>query len=563
MTDPVAARKVAIAAEKLRLAEQRQRREAAPSLRTSGFLLRKWRWLGVNGEDAVHAVSEVLEELQNAGAGSDSDGGSRHEEQLRKAIAGSPEADSLLPAVGALLKRSTPTDVLRHLRTLHAAGVEWLTPEGTSRQEVLCSTAPSLLLARSSRSLTGGPAYSLFTSVAMGGAVPVPRTMLPEVLRWAPLPVVDDLIEHGGILSEDSPWAYRPDSEAVYLRARLVPGEVTQDEARVLKWTSFLRRADFVSGRDLEPGGSDSDGRPDVYELLLEASVGDATRLQELDAALPEEQRIQLRNLKAGSYEGNWQRHFLADRGLWALMSTLWDPEATVDPRLSDFHAWTAIRRAYDLVIEGQVEEAGQQAAAFDRLPKPGKQLPSSMPGMLSEALNLAAYSALAREDLQGAERLMERAAALTDEASGNLALIRVWRATPKNSRDPLTNPYLDLGLPHGSADWETRYRELVRESRFDTVKYARLNMIRGRLDEARRHEAGDGVFFRLPLDHTIYEAPDDVPRSLVPPLEPLTRRTPATSGADMEAVRARAAVEILQDFRTTPPRLDRHRSTL
>ncbi|MEU7336119.1 MULTISPECIES: hypothetical protein [unclassified Streptomyces] len=560
MTDPVAARKAAIAAEKLRLAEQRQRREAAPSLRTSGFLLRKWRWLGVNGEDAVHAVSEVLEELQNAGAGSDRDGGSLHEEQLRKAIAGSPEADSLLPAVGALLKRSTPTDVLRHLRTLHAAGVEWLTPEGVSRQEVLCSTAPSLLLARSSRSLTGGPAYSLFTSVAMGGAVPVPRTMLPEVLRWAPLSVVDDLIEHGGILSEDTPWVYRPDSEAVYLRARLVPGEVTQDEARVLEWISFLRRADFVSGRDLEPGGSDIDGRPDVYELLLEASVGDATRLQELDAALPEEQRIQLRNLKAGSYEGNWQRHFLADRGLWALMSTLWDPESTVDPRLSDFHAWMAIRRAYDLVIEGRVEEAGHQAAAFDRLPKPGKKLPSSMPDMLPEALNLAAYSALEREDLQGAERLMERAAALTDEASGNLALIRVWHATPKNSRDPLTNPYLDLGLPHGSADWETRYRELVRESRFDTVKYARLNMIRGRLDEARRHEAGDGVFFRLPLDHTIYEAPDDVPRSLVPPVEPLTRRTSATSGADMEAVRARAAVEILQDFRTTPPRLDRHR---
>ncbi|MEU2054236.1 hypothetical protein [Streptomyces bungoensis] len=561
MTDPVAARKAAIAAEKRRLAEQRQRREAAPSLRTSGFLLRKWRWLGVNGEEAVHAVLEVLEELRDASSGPGGNGG-HHEEQLRKAIAGSPEADSLLPAVGALLKRVAPTDVLRHLRTLHAAGVEWLTPEGTGRQAVICSTAPSLLLARSSRSLTGGPAYSLFTSVAMGGAVPVPRKMLPEVLRWAPLPVVDDLIEHGGILPEDSPWAYRADSEAVYLRARLVPGKVTRDEARALEWTSFLRRADFMSGQDLEADGSDADGRPDVYELLVEASVGDATRLQELDAALPEEQRIQLRNLKAGSYEGNWPRDFLVDRGLWALMSTLWDPDSTVDPRLSDFHAWTAIRRAYDLVIEGRVEEAGQQAAAFDRLAKPGKRLPLSMPNMLPEALNIAAYAALAAEDLQGAERLMERAAALTDEASDNLALIRVWRATPKNTRDPLTNPYLDLGLPHGSADWETRYRELVRESRFDTVKYARLNMIRGRLDEARRHEAGDGVFFRLPLNHTVYEAPDAVPRSLVPPLEPLPRRTPATSGAEMEAVRARAAVEILQDFRTAPPRLDRHRST-
>ncbi|WP_406490691.1 hypothetical protein [Streptomyces phaeochromogenes] len=562
MTDPVAARNAAIAAEKRRLAEQRQRREAAPSHRTSGFVLRKWRWLGVNGDDAVRAVLEVLGELQKASVGPDADGGGHHKEQLRKAIEGSPEADALLPAVGALLKECTPNDVLRHLRTLHAAGVEWLNPEGTGRQSVICSTAPSLLLARSFRSLTGEPAYSLFTSVAMGGAVPVPKKMLPEALPWAPLPVIDDLIEHGGILPEDTPWAYRAESEAIYLRARLVPGQVTPDEARALQWTSFLRRADFLSGQELDADGSTTDGPPDVYDMLLDVSVGDATRLQELDAALPEEQRVQLRNLKAGSYEGNWPRNFLADRGLWALMSTLWDPQSTVDPRLSDFHAWTAVRRAYDLVIEGRVEEAGQQAAAFDRLPKPGKTLPSSMPGMLPEALTLAAYAALAREDPQEAERLMERAAALTDEAAGNLRLIRMWRATPKNTRDSLTNPYLELGLPHGSADWETRYRELVRESRFDTVKYARLNMIRGRLDEARRHESGDGVFFRLPLDHSVYEAPDEVPRSLVPPLEPLPRRTPATSGAEMEAVRARAAVEILQDFRITPPRLDRHRST-
>lgn len=521
--------------------------------------MRKWRWLGVNGDDAVRAVLEVLDELQKATVGPDADRDGHHKEQLRKAIEGSPEVDALLPAVGALLKESTPTDVLRHLRTLHAAGVEWLNPEGTGRQAVICSPAPSLLLTRSSRSLTGEPAYSLFSSVAMGGAVPVPRRMLPGVLPWAPLPVIDDLIEHGGILPEDTPWAYRADSEAIYLRARLVPGQMTPDEARALQWTPFLRRADFLSGRELYTDGPYTDGPPDVYDMLLDVSVGDATHLQELDAALPDAQRIQLRNLKAGSIEGNWPRNFLEDRGLWALMSTLWDPQSTVDPRLSDFHAWTAIRRAYDLVIEGRVEEAGQQATAFDRPPKPGKTLP---PSMLPEALNLAAYAALAREDLQDAERLMERMTALTDEAAGNLRLIRMWRATPKNTRAPLTNPYLELGLPHGSADWETRYRELVREWRLDTVKYARLNLIRGRLDEARRHETGDGVFFRLPLDHSVYEAPDDVPHSLVPPLEPLPRRTPATSGAEMEAVRARAAVEILQDFRTTPPRLDRHRST-
>ena len=88
------------------------------------------------------------------------------------------------------------------------------------------------------------------------------------------------------------------------------------------------------------------------------------------------------------------------------------------------------------------------------------------------------------------------------------------------------------------------------------------------RLDKARallREMGGDfkQVFLTMGAHDlvVVYEAPDDVPRSIVPPLEPLPRRTPATSGADMETVRARAAVELLQDFRTTPPRLDRHRS--
>src|SRR5690242_15345925 len=111
MTDPVAARQAAIAAERRRLAEQRQRREAAPSHRTSGFVLRKWRWLGVNGAEAVSAVQEMLEELRQASVGEGADGGSHHKEELRKAVDGSPGADALLPAVGALLRQCTPADV--------------------------------------------------------------------------------------------------------------------------------------------------------------------------------------------------------------------------------------------------------------------------------------------------------------------------------------------------------------------------------------------------------------------------------------------------------------------
>jgi hypothetical protein len=65
-----------------------------------------------------------------------------------------------------------------------------------------------------------------------------------------------------------------------------------------------------------------------------------------------------------------------------------------------------------------------------------------------------------------------------------------------------------------------------------------------------------------VPLDRARYELPDAVPRRLVPPLEPMPRRTALTSGADLESIRALAAVELLDDFRSTAPHLDRHGPT-
>ena len=55
---------------------------------------------------------------------------------------------------------------------------------------------------------------------------------------------------------------------------------------------------------------------------------------------------------------------------------------------------------------------------------------------------------------------------------------------------------------------------------------------------------------------------PSEVPQHLVPPVDALPRRTPVTSGGELETIRARAAVELLDDFRTTAPRLDRHSPT-
>ncbi|MFD5929448.1 hypothetical protein [Streptomyces sp. NPDC060333] len=294
---------------------------------------------------------------------------------------------------------------------------------------------------------------------------------------------------------------------------------------------------------------------------MLAVAEGDASRLDDLDALLPQEQRIELRNMRSGAYLGSWQEHFKADRGLWAVMERLWSPQETVDPRLGSFHAWVAIRRAYDLIFEDRLPEAGSQAAAFEKMRARGRAPKGSVRRMLTEAANIAAYAALDQGELATAEALLERAAAECPSVAGNLSLIRQWRATPKNDRDLLSNPYLDFGLPHGAEHWESRYRDLVRGAQSDLSEYAKLNRTRSRLDAAHRSEAGDSVFFRLPLDESVFSTPDMLPRLFVPPLRPLVRRTAQSRGSEIETIRARAAVELLEYFRTTAPHLARHRA--
>ncbi|WP_234337664.1 hypothetical protein [Streptomyces sp. NRRL WC-3725] len=236
-------------------------------------------------------------------------------------------------------------------------------------------------------------------------------------------------------------------------------------------------------------------------------------------------------------------------------MTSLWQPRESVSPQLSPFHALVALNRAYDLLKAGRLEEAGQQAARFEKGGtgrKPGT-------GLRQEALTIRAYVAAVEGDLAQAEALTEAAVGLGEQAEANLALVRTWRATPKNRRDRVTNPFIELGLDHGSFRWEKHCRELFREAEGDHTEQARINDAEERIRAAQGAEAGLSVFFRIPLEPDRYLMPDSVPATLVPPVAALPRRTPAVSGAELERIRARAAVELLDDLRSTPPRLDRH----
>ncbi|MHC3450332.1 hypothetical protein [Streptomyces prasinus] len=557
MTDPVAARRAAIAAEKERLARARERRASREPAGASGFAQRKWRWLGVNGGEAVDAVLAVLSDIVEAQELTD---GQR--DVLSRAVDGAPDREELLPAVRAGLATLEPNVVLGHLRSLWAAEVRWLNEPGTRRCQILCSTAPGLELVNArSRAVSGGPAFSLFVTAATRGAIPVPNTHLQYALSRAPLPVLDDLVDHGGLMAEDRPWTERDEDDALYLRARLAPSSIRPDEAAHLDWDGFLRRRAFLDGGTVTRREPD-----DVWDLLLDV-VGEAqlSSLDALDTALPRAQQIELRNLKSGALNGQWAVETVRDEGLWKLMAALWQPSETVDPARSAFHALVGLRRAYDLTRSGELEAAGSQVDAFLRS-RAVKSLPADL---MSEAYTVAAYVAAVtatgaggREKLALAEEHAEKAV----EAGGavaehNLALVRTWRDTPRNQREPMTNPFLELGLDHGVEGWDRHCRDLFRQyaEAGDQTGQSRVNRAQGRIEEALRHDSGPDVFFRLPLDRARYELPDAVPRQLVPPLEPLARRTTFTSGAELEIMRARAAVELLDDFRSTAPHLDRH----
>ncbi|MFE7515868.1 hypothetical protein ACFU8I_32250 [Streptomyces sp. NPDC057540] len=562
MTDPVAARQAAKAAEQERLRRARERRESKESSGVSGFAQRKWRWLGVGGGEAVEAVLTMLTEISAITGES-----ATERATVAQAIECNPNREALLPVVRSGLSLLPPESVLAHLRNLWAAGVRWLNEPGLERCRVLCSTAPGLeLVSTRAHAVSGGPAFSLFVTAATRGAVPVPNRFLDEVLSWAPLSVLDDLIDRGGLMVEDAPWEGRNENEGLYLRARLAPADIAVEQAERLGWQAYLRRRSFRHGHTLVRQEPD-----DVWDLLYDVVMdGDMTAMDALDAVLPRPQQIELRDLRSGARLGQWPLALAEDRGLWTLMGTLWRPTGLVDAGLSPFYALVALNRAYDLVKSGDPEAAAEQARSLT-LPKNSRKVPAAL---VQEAHAISAYAAVAQGERLGSPsgrgRLLDSAVESAEMAAAqggavaerNLRLLHAWRETSRNDRGRFSNPFLDIGLEHGSDGWEERCREIYRQHNGDTRAQSELNMAEGRIQDAQHGNAGWDVFYQLPLDRSRYVMPSEVPRHLVPPLEALPRRTPVTSGGELEAIRARAAVELLNDFRTTAPRLDRHHST-
>jgi hypothetical protein len=467
---------------------------------------------------------------------------------LADALRDAPD-DRLLPAVRTVLDQAAPDTVAATLDAVHAGGFLWLSEAGEQRLAALAAGGDATALAVPGSEDPSGAFALLTTLTAPGGAAAFPPRMLPRVLPWIPLSVLDDLVDAGTVGPEHQPWQYRAEeSEHAYLKARLVPDRVTAEQAAVLEWPARQRREAFLAGGDpLPPAG-------DVYDLLERAGDGDASVVKELERELPRDLVLRLRRIVDGAAVGNWDRDVWEDRGLWRLVFSLWEPKAAVTPSRSPLHALMALRQAYDLLCLGDLPRASAQ---IDKL----VAHKDAAPAYRAEVLNLHAYILLLREELDTAAVVLEEIGGTHSAAEANLRMIRQRRTVPRNDRPTASNPYLDLGLPHGSTTWAARYRDLRREHVHDVDVSARLNNAMKRIRNAEHDDDWSG-FFVLPLDLDVFALPDEVPVTLVPPLAPLARRTTPRSPEGLEAVRQRAVADLLPHLLSAPRRPDRNART-
>ncbi|MGP4051583.1 hypothetical protein [Streptomyces sp. 2A115] len=535
--------------------ERRRARRSKPSEPVAdggdpdGFALRRWRRAGVFGAEAVRRVELLLNDLLDAECGERAvpDWALR---TLQQCLDGDP-GPQLPSAVRAVLEVAEPSHTVAAMTVIHEAGLPWLTPSGQQWLDHLMGSGATILEqdARPSVSEDASGAFAVQYAILNGELDGLPSALCARTLPWMPLGVVDDLIDAGVVTWDGEPWHLRSaEHDRHYLLARLSPEQVDPRTAVTIGWKDAVQRRQFLNGEDIEwEEGS-------RYDLLQCAADGDTSVLKELEYFLPRPLVLRLRRIQDGALTGNWDPDVLADRGLWRLMSALWEPKAAVSPGRSDFHALAALRYAYDVICAGDFKKARAQTDKLAAYEEGDRR-------QHDEAWNMRAYLALLDGDLDSALIALTSIADHHPRAEANLELIKRRRGIPRNDRPHPSNPYLELGLPNRSDVWRQRYRDLRREYADDREEAARLNRAMRRIQQAAQAEDWSG-FFVLPLDADVFELPSVPPVTLVPPVEPMPRQTAPEDPADLDAVRRRAVTDLLPTLLNAPRRPDHQHRT-
>ncbi|MEV4802320.1 hypothetical protein AB0K18_20080 [Nonomuraea sp. NPDC049421] len=523
--------------------QNRARRKAArsPDGRIVDQSAMAWADLGLHGRDTIESLKRGLRDLLERSPSAPE----QDRVTVEEAIISAPDPD-LPKAVRGLLSVMPPLQVIEALNSLVQAGMPWLSLRGERHTQLLAMDLPGMgaIQPLSDEFLDGGPGWRCYLA-ALGHPTRVTADEIGQNIPRVPLTVVDDLIDLGLVDADEQPWRLRSDaSEGVYVRARLAPETITRADARQLQWSEMERRHAFLNGEHL--------GGDDIYGMLTRLWQGEVD--VRLRGQLRLEQQTLLDQMQHGAQVGRWPQELIDDHGLWGALAALWTPGEAIEAKLSEFHAWRGLYVCYRHILAGnfrkaslQVQKLLEAASAVDE--KGGWLLDKET---FAEVRNMGAYLAQQSNELELAIKLLADKDVASDEiAAQNLALVRKRRETLVNDREDWQNPYLALGLAHGDPNWKEEYRWLLRQVRGDTEQEAAINRAERRL----RRATSETQFFVVPLSEDIFLPPADCrSTALLPPLEPLPRRTPASTSADFLTLREQAIEELLAEFHVPPP---------
>lgn len=451
------------------------------------------------------------------------------EEMTRQVLSTVP----LLPPVTAVEALVTAREVLPEVLTSLLA----------QRARTLLDRQPFLLPARGVEeghgdwSAAADSTWQLYTDyerLSQHGALPAEAQ--EQLLVRLPLPVVDDLIDTGGITSKAVP---HDGPRSLYLQARLTPARVDDAGLDALGWDSEKERRAFwlrLARGDIavldEPGFRGTDERALAAELRQIGASG----------VIPDD--------------------FAGREWLWCALERL-APQAQVDLRRSKrFTGWFMVRRLHRTLLaahRAELQQTGKAGALLRRAWEEATALERVWSVASWEAKNVLAYLLVingeggprydeALETLSPAHVRGVREDALSSSGRANLESNRaVLRQLQQRWEDDhVLNPYVVLGVRDHAPEavWKGQWRKLRAE--LDEDGEAAVNQAKDAIQAQERGHAAVPVF-TLALMPQKWAAPEAGTSRGIHGAEPMPRHTQSPTPDERDFARTEAARDIVR----------------
>ncbi|NYE46026.1 hypothetical protein HDA32_001146 [Spinactinospora alkalitolerans] len=512
---------------------ERQRRARLKGERRRTEAARIWAEFGVAVE-RVDALRDIVATVVSASGEPD------EAVVLRRLLDGAP-SEGGPRELRRLLRAMPPLAAIPHIADLYAIGLPMVA--GVGAQAALLAAAGSATPDGLASVDSDSPAWRLWRDVLLvrHGSVPMDPA---GFTRAAPLAAVDDYLDNGGE-SVARHWSQREAAERVYLLARVDPHELTEADLLDLEWDDEIWRRRMIDAAPQPP----PEDAPELTRLLYAVGAGDADALAQAAHMLPDEKAEMIgRVLDSPAHLDTWPEELVRDPGMWPALGQVWKPDAQAvptDDHTSDFVSWCGLRDGYHMLLD--LDDGAEEVfGLFERAPDPKVR---------EEAVNMQVYLRFrfsAPTDsgvLSWGESRLRNLGRGNPTLAANLRWIAERKAASVNDREPVPNPYLELGVHHGApaAEWQSAWRALRRKLRGNTGDLSDINLARDRLrDMETAGGLGQHRFFQVPLDQGFLLPQPRIPRCLVPEGTILTRRTPPLRDVDVERLRAVAADDLL-----------------